>query len=167
MPDFRAAERTFQLLVQVAGRAGRGDAPGAVFVQTRSPEHPAIACALRHDVAAFHALELDDRRELGYPPFSRMVLVRLDGLDDARTQSVAAKIAARAEEACRAAKGEVEVRGPTPAPMPRIRNRFRHRILVRGERAAVRAVTAAIVSMLAELPRDVRVVVDVDPLSMM
>src|SRR6202044_1379301 len=70
IPDFRAAERTFQLLVQVAGRAGRGDAPGRVIVQTWDPEHPAIVFAAKHDVDGFIVRELVDRKELGYPPFS-------------------------------------------------------------------------------------------------
>ncbi len=70
LPDFRAAERTFQLLVQVAGRAGRGDLEGTVIIQTRSPDHPAIACAARHDVAGFLDHELIDREELGYPPLA-------------------------------------------------------------------------------------------------
>src|SRR5439155_809787 len=76
VPDFRAAERTFQLLVQVAGRAGRGDAPGRVIVQTFRPDHPSIAAAATHDYKGFMARELERRRALGYPPFSRLVTLR-------------------------------------------------------------------------------------------
>ncbi len=76
LPDFRAAERGFQLLVQVAGRAGRRERPGRVLIQTRTPEHPAIQFAARHDVRGFWARELVDRREVGYPPFSRLALIR-------------------------------------------------------------------------------------------
>ncbi|MBX7197454.1 MAG: primosomal protein N', partial [Sandaracinaceae bacterium] len=93
MPDFRAGERTFQLLVQVAGRAGRGDLAGLVIIQTRSPEHPAIACAAKHDVDAFLERELVDREELGYPPFSRLVLLRLDGDAEPRVMEVAGQLA--------------------------------------------------------------------------
>ncbi|HKQ69353.1 MAG TPA: primosomal protein N', partial [Polyangiaceae bacterium] len=89
MPDYRAAERAFQLLVQVAGRAGRSDKLGTVLVQTRDPEHPAIVFASRHDVPGFLERELADRSELGYPPFSRLALVRVDGEDEDRTSETA------------------------------------------------------------------------------
>src|SRR6266540_2302164 len=82
MPDFRAAERAFQMLVQVAGRAGRSDRPGTVIIQTRAPEHPALRFAARHDVGGFIERELEARRELLYPPFARLALVRIDGPDE-------------------------------------------------------------------------------------
>ena len=167
MPDFRAGERTFQLLVQVAGRAGRGDARGTVFVQTRTPEHPAVACAARHDVDTFVARELADREELGYPPFSRLALVRLDGVDEARTAQAAQHLANAALAIEESTSGRVEVRGPSPAPVPRVRGRFRWRILLRGERRDVRAAAIAVQRAAQTTPREVRVVVDVDPLSMM
>jgi len=167
MPDFRASERTFQLLVQVAGRAGRGEAKGHVIIQTRKPEHPAIACAARHDVDSFLERELQDREELGYPPFSRMVLVRLDGLDENKVVEVATKLGAFAEQTPEVRAEKVEVRGPVAAPMPRIRGRFRYRLLLRGPRPELRAVARAVKRAIADVPRDVRVVIDVDPLSMM
>lgn len=167
MPDFRAAERTFHLLVQVAGRAGRGDARGRVLVQTRSPRHAAIECAVHHDVDAFVERELRDRRELGYPPFSRLVLLRIDGANEARTIEAAQTLVDAALAAPEAKSSSVEVRGPSPAPVPRVRGRFRWRVLLRGDRKSVRAAALAVRSMLANVPRDVRVVVDVDPLSMM
>ncbi|HSP98442.1 MAG TPA: primosomal protein N', partial [Candidatus Dormibacteraeota bacterium] len=89
-PDFRAAERTFQLLAQVAGRAGRGDKPGRVIVQTLQPEHYALQAAATHDFAAFAAAELAARRELGYPPFSRLILLRFEGPDAAKVEALAA-----------------------------------------------------------------------------
>jgi primosomal protein N' (replication factor Y) len=170
MPDFRAAERTFQLLVQVAGRAGRGDAPGRVLVQTRTPEHAAIRCAAQHDVESFQELELRDREELGYPPFSRLVLVRLDGPTEERTAQVAAQLGAAAC-ALEATKREiVEVRGPTPAPVPRVRGRYRYRILLKGPRKELREVARAVKRAAEEITRksrDVRIVIDVDPLAML
>jgi primosomal protein N' (replication factor Y) len=81
LPDFRAAERTLQLLVQVAGRAGRGDRPGTVCVQTFRPDHPSLVAAAAHDFTGFMRDELERRRVLGYPPFSRLVNLRLDGPD--------------------------------------------------------------------------------------
>lgn len=167
MPDFRAGERTFQLLVQVAGRAGRGDAKGLVIIQTRSPDHPAIACAARHDVDAFLERELKDREELGYPPFSRLVLVRLDGENEEKVVALARTLTGVADETPEVRAGQVEVRGPTPAPMPRIRGRWRYRVLLKGQRKELRAVARALKKALEEAPRDVRVVIDVDPLSMM
>lgn len=170
MPDFRAAERTFQLLVQVAGRAGRGDAPGRVLVQTRTPEHAAIRCAAQHDVESFQELELRDREELGYPPFSRLVLVRLDGPTEERTAQVAAQLAAAACALESTKREVVEVRGPTPAPVPRVRGRYRYRILLKGPRKELREVARAVKRAAEEITRksrDVRIVIDVDPLAML
>jgi primosomal protein N' (replication factor Y) len=168
MPDFRAAERTFQLLVQVAGRAGRGDAPGRVVVQTWDPNHPAISFAARHDVDAFLAREMVARRELGYPPFTRAALVRVDGLDEAQAREACASLArvARATEPVRT--GSVLVQGPAPAPITRVRNRWRFRLMLRSaERAALRAVLAAIDEARAKLPREIRAAVDVDPVQLL
>jgi primosomal protein N' (replication factor Y) len=170
MPDFRAAERTFQLLVQVAGRAGRGDAPGKVLVQTRTPEHPAIRCAVLHDVETFQELELRDREELGYPPYSRLVLVRLDGPTEERTAQVAAQLGAAACALESTKREIVEVRGPTPAPVPRVRGRFRYRILLKGPRKELREVAREVKRAAEEITRksrDVRIVIDVDPLAML
>jgi primosomal protein N' (replication factor Y) len=169
MPDFRAAERTFQLLVQVAGRAGRGDARGTVYIQTRTPDHWAIACAAHHDVEGFVERELLDREELGYPPFSRLVLVRIDAPDEPRAVEAAQHLANVALDQPET-KGDraVEVRGPTPAPVPRVRGRFRWRILLRGDRKPVRAVAIAVKRAAEGMHKnDVRILVDVDPLSMM
>ena len=105
IPDFQASERTFQLLVQVAGRAGRGDVPGHVIVQTRNPAHPAIAMAVSHDVAGFVEKELADRRELGYPPFSRIALVRIDATDERVARAEADRLAALGRRAAPARRG--------------------------------------------------------------
>ncbi len=159
IPDFRAAERAFQLLVQVAGRAGRGDVPGKVLVQTYDPDHHAIRLAMKHDVLGFFDRELKDRQELGYPPFSRMVLVRVDSLDEAEALEAASRLAA----AARTATG-LDVRGPSPAPIARVRNRFRFRVMLRSaSREQLRGGALAIHVASGALPRSVRVVIDVDP----
>ena len=88
LPDFRAAERTFQLLEQVAGRAGRGDRPGRVIVQTYTPSHPAITSVQTHDYVGFVRRELEYRRESDYPPFSRMIVLRLDARDPDRVAQI-------------------------------------------------------------------------------
>jgi primosomal protein N' (replication factor Y) len=162
-PDYRAAERSFHLFVQVAGRAGRGEIKGRVLIQTRNPEHPAIVCAARHDVRAFVEQELAARRELGYPPFSRLALVRCDALDEARAEREADRLAVLAR---RAGGSSVKVLGPAPAPIPRLRNRFRFHVLLRSaERAELRKSLLAIAR--AESDRQVRLVIDVDPMNML
>ncbi len=163
MPDFRAAERTFHLLVQVAGRAGRGQSPGSVLIQTWQPEHPAVRLAAHHDVDAFVERELRDREELGYPPFRRLALVRIDAVEESRAREAADRLARLAR---RAAGPRVEVLGPAPAPLARLRNRYRFRFLVRAvERAELRPVLLAVARAGAD--RAVRVAIDVDPMSML
>jgi primosomal protein N' (replication factor Y) len=168
MPDFRAAERTFQLLVQVAGRAGRGDVPGRVVVQTWDPEHPAVALAAKHDVDGFIARELIDRKELGYPPFTRAALVRVDAVDEHVARSACAQLAKVALATEPGGSGVVLVQGPAPAPIARVRNRFRFRIMLRSaERPPLRAVLAAIDRARADLDREVRSSIDVDPVQLL
>jgi primosomal protein N' (replication factor Y) len=168
MPDFRASERAFQLLVQVAGRAGRGDIPGRVVVQTWDPEHPAIALAARHDVDAFLERELRDRRELGYPPLTRGALLRVDAVDEGEARAGCARLASVAR-ACEAVQnGDVLVQGPAPAPIARIRNRFRFRVMLRAAaRARLRSVLATVADALGSLPRSVRGAIDVDPVQLL
>src|SRR5438132_1551874 len=170
VPDFRAAERTFQLLVQVAGRAGRGDAPGRVVVQTFRPEHPSVAAAAHHDYAGFMARELDRRRTLGYPPFARLVNLRLDGQDGAAVERAARELAGRMRRrAPELGLGEESVVGPAPPPLERVRGRWRWQILLRsGDVRALRTLAAAARSALPGATRaPVRLVIDVDPYSML
>jgi primosomal protein N' (replication factor Y) len=167
-PDFRAAERTFQLLSQVAGRAGRGERPGAVVLQTFQPEHPAIVCAQRHDYAGFYAAELEHRRELGYAPFGRLVAVRIDAADEARARDASDAIAAHLERHPAVRSSVVELLGPAPAPITKIRTRYRFRILLRGsDRRALRGVARAAADRIDEGIGSARAHVDVDPVSML
>jgi primosomal protein N' (replication factor Y) (superfamily II helicase) len=168
IPDYRAGERAFQLIVQVAGRAGRGDAPGRVLVQTWDPDHRAIAFGVKHDVDGFQVQELADRHELGYPPFTRAALVRVDAVDEDEARLACAALAnvALACEPVRA--GVVVVRGPAPAPIARVRNRFRFRVMLRSvERAPLRVVLAAVEEARASLSRSVRASIDVDPVQLL
>jgi len=132
-PDFRAAERTFQLLAQVAGRAGRGAKPGRVLVQTRQPDHPSLIAATRHDFASFARTELLLRQELGYPALRTSGAHRRRGLR--RTTS---RVARRAlAERLIAAAGRVDaarrpqILGPAPAPIERLRGRDRSQLLIK------------------------------------
>ncbi|MBS1121423.1 MAG: primosomal protein [Deltaproteobacteria bacterium] len=168
LPDFRASERTFQLLAQVAGRAGRGDRPGRVLIQTYRPDAAAVVAAAAHDYASFFAAETAARAELGYPPHGRLIAVRIDGPDPhevagtaQRLAQVALAVASRPEIA-----DVVEIRGPVPAPIERLRGRTRWQIWLRSaDRHALRRVARAVLG--AELTSTVRVGLDVDPISTM
>jgi primosomal protein N' (replication factor Y) len=165
MPDFRAAERTFQLLEQVAGRAGRADRPGRVIVQTYTPDHPAVAALPAHDYEGFVRGELARRREAGYPPFARMVALRLEGADGAEVRRAAVLAAERA----RAAGGAVKVRGPAEAPIPFLRGQVRWQVWLAALEGASRTALAAAARAAAGVPlaAGVRLAVDVDPQSVL
>lgn len=126
LPDFRAAENVFQLLTQVAGRAGRGDRPGEVLVQTCRPNHYAIQAAAHHDYAAFYAQEIEQRRQAGYPPFRRMVQYTLESEDSLECERAAAALRRVAGEALDAMGFQhVELLGPAPATIYRIKKKYR------------------------------------------
>jgi primosomal protein N' (replication factor Y) (superfamily II helicase) len=164
-PDFRSAEKTFQLLAQVAGRAGRGEVPGTVHVQTFHPDHPAIRRAAAHDVDGFAEHELEFRRAFFYPPFSDLASVLVSSPDREKAESVAAEIGRALADAGRGSAG-VRLSGPAPAPLERLQGKWRFQILVRAsERARILAMLEAAVP---ERPRSgVQVAVDVDPQDLM
>lgn len=166
LPDFRASERTFQLLAQVAGRAGRGDRAGRVIVQTYRPQAAPVVAAAAHDYQQFFLSESQTRAELGYPPHGRLVAVRIDGGDETAVADCARRLATVAESAAHQLElgAAVDVRGPVPAPIEKLRGRTRWQIWLRsGDRPALRRVVRE-VSKFAT-PRGVRVVLDVDPIS--
>ncbi|WP_437852726.1 replication restart helicase PriA [Sorangium sp. So ce363] len=169
LPDFRAAERGFQLLVQVAGRAGRRDRPGRVLIQTRNPEHPAIAFAAAHDVPGFLEREIRDREEVGYPPATRLALLRIDAVDESVGRGAAAKLAAHARTCPEGVSRRVEVLGPSAAPIARLRGRYRFRVLLRArDRGPLRGALAALAGLIRDgLDRNARVIIDVDPVAML
>lgn len=171
LPDFRAAERTFQLLTQVAGRAGRGGQPGRVVVQTFVPEHYALRPVVEHDYETYYRDERAQRAALGYPPFGSLAraVVSAPELADAEAAASALAQAARAAAQPLAAPGApLEILGPSPAPLARLRGRHRLQLLVKGRaRAAVRAVAVEIARAAAGLPRAVRAQLDVDPYAML
>jgi primosomal protein N' (replication factor Y) (superfamily II helicase) len=168
LPDFRASERGFQLLVQVAGRAGRRERPGKVLIQTRSPEHIAIQFAAKHDVRGFLSRELEDRGEVGYPPFTRLALLRVDAPDEDLARAVASRLAATARTSKEGLARQVDVLGPAAAPIARLRGRFRFRVLLRAkERGPLRGAILAVLREREGIDRRARAVVDVDPVSML
>ena len=160
LPDFRAGERTFQLLTQVAGRAGRGDRPGRVLIQTYYPDHPAVRLACHHDVTNFLAEELVFRRSFYYPPVARLVLIRFESTNERRCRD-AAEAAARAMTPL---PPRVRLRGPAPAPLERIRDHWRWQILIS---AANRELLRELLEQAEALtvPKSVRRIIDVDPTS--
>jgi primosomal protein N' (replication factor Y) len=168
IPDYRASERAFQLLVQVAGRAGRGESPGRVLIQTWDPEHPAIALSASHDVDAFVERELQDRRELGYPPYTHVALVRVEGGVQQETRTACAALARIARACAPVKENRVVVQGPAPAPIERLRSRWRFRLMLRArERRPLRLVLATVQRASASLPRGVRSAIDVDPVQLL
>jgi primosomal protein N' (replication factor Y) (superfamily II helicase) len=168
LPDFRAAERGFQLLVQVAGRAGRRDRPGRVLIQTRTPEHPALRFAANHDVLGFFERELMDRREVGYPPFTRLGLVRVDAADEDVARNAAAHIARHVRASHEVRSRRVDVLGPAAAPIARLRGRYRFRVLLRAaERGPLRIALAIAAEIRDRADARVRIVIDVDPVAML
>jgi primosomal protein N' (replication factor Y) len=167
LPDFRAAERTFQLVTQVAGRTGRGPKGGRVLVQTLSPDAPAIVAAVRHDLPAFAGQELPHREALGYPPYAAMVRIVVRGPSQRSAQTLADEIARRLREAGDRESNAIRILGPAPAPMAKLRGNFRYQLQLQapeGEllRSVVRQATAGL-----KPPDDVAWTVDVDPLDMM
>ncbi len=164
LPDFRAAERTFQLVEQVSGRAGRGVEPGRIVVQTSSPEHPAIALAARHRYEEFARAELEFRRELGYPPFSRLLRTVVEGSVEGAVVDAAAAVARALREARLAG---VSILGPAPAPLALVRGRHRHHVLAKCRDEAGLAGVRALALDLARISATLRVSIDVDPVSLM
>lgn len=161
LPDFRAAERSFTLLTQAAGRAGRGDRPGRVVVQTYNPDHYAVKAGANHDYLAFYQQEIAYRRELFYPPYSEVIKLTVQGNDEAKGRRHAEQIAAGLREKLSAAAGTVV--GPFPAPVAKISDVYRMHILIKATsleetRSAIRAL---------ELTSRSDVVIDVDPLTVL
>ncbi len=130
-PDFRASERTFQLLMQVSGRAGRADAPGQAVIQTFDPEHPAIRFAVRHDYEGYAAQELQERERGGYPPFGELLLIGYSGKEESEVAGLAEQRTAQMR--ARAPEG-VRVLGPVPAPIYRAQGRYRWQTLLLASR---------------------------------
>jgi primosomal protein N' (replication factor Y) len=167
LPDYRAAERTFQLLAQVAGRAGRSELGGEVLIQTRCPEHPSLVAARDHDDGAFRDLELEERRAMRYPPFARLASVLVRGPDPARVEKVAEIVRDRVAEAILGRPEWTVVLGPAPAAIAQVRGQHRFRLLIKGERREdVRAVAAAARGGVSKYP-EVEVAIDIDPLDML
>lgn len=165
MADYRASERAFQTLTQVAGRAGRGDDPGRVIVQTYSPEHSVIQAVQQHEYEPFIQTELEQRAALNYPPYGRLILLKLSSPDAAAVENTAQQVADMLTPQDGAMSG-YEILGPAPASILRVSNRYRWQILLKFAQ-----------ELLPQLPdwnhvrslcpSSVSLTIDVDPLNLM
>lgn len=162
IPDFRASERTFNLLTQVGGRAGRGEDGGEVIVQTYAPHHYAVLAAAKHDYEKFYDEEIVFRHELELPPFTNLVKVTVR----ARNEDLASKTAAELTETIKGIDKDAKIGGPAPAPIVRMRGYFRYNIMLKGaDKLAMCALLKKALKLFRK-PHGVFIAVDVDPISM-
>ncbi|MDQ6630840.1 MAG: primosomal protein N', partial [Verrucomicrobiota bacterium] len=183
MPDFRAGERTFQLLTQVAGRAGRGDVEGEVFVQAFTPFHPAIQFARRHNFIGFYEQEIEFRQQLKYPPLSRIALLTLKGRNEEKVKFSAEHVLREIERAIgrlgETANSDSSARlladspirdlitaGPAPAPLARAETFFRYQIMLRTKQMTKLSHTLAKMQESLSLPDEVSMTIDIDPVNL-
>jgi primosomal protein N' (replication factor Y) len=181
-PDFRAGERTFQLLTQVAGRAGRGDVEGEVFVQAFTPFHPSIQYARRHDFQGFYEQEMEFRQQLQYPPFSRVALLTLKGRSEDKVKFYSEHLRRELEKAlkpaptdgAKAATAPVEknefkdliIAGPAPAPLLKAETFYRYQIMLRTRAMSRLSQQLAKIILPLTLAEDVTLSVDIDPVDL-
>ena len=163
LPDFRSAERVFSLLSQVAGRAGRGDRPGRVMIQTYAADNYALDYVARHDYKGFAELELSQRQALAYPPFGYLVHLVLSGNDENKVHSAAEQICVNLTPGA----ADVEILGPAPCLLPRLRNKHRVQILLKSkQRDPLRRKIEQLGRFRSKLPAGVVLTIDVDPVDM-
>jgi primosomal protein N' (replication factor Y) len=167
LPDFRAAERTFQLITQVAGRAGRGDSPGRVVLQTFMPDDPTIRAAIKQDFVGFARLELHHRREVGLPPFARMVRIVLRDQEQEKLTKYSEDLAAAVMEAAVPEGDAVKIKGPMPCAINRIAGYFRNQLVMTSPEASRLQRILARVREAGALAKTERIAVDVDPVSLL
>jgi primosomal protein N' (replication factor Y) len=165
LPDFRASERTFQLLAQVAGRAGRSELGGRIIVQTEAPGHLAVVHAAAHDYDAFAAAEDEVRAQLGYPPHGRLIRVIFEHERQAAVEECAASVGAALREELAEVGGVIL--GPALAPFAQLRGRHRHHLMVKLPDEEVAKVATESLKRLAAAEKTVAVKVDVDAVSML
>jgi len=164
-PDFRASERTFQLLAQVAGRAGRKDSLGEVVVQTYMPEEPGIEATRTHDFEGFYKREIVSREALNYPPFSRLARIIVWGEGEARVRAYAAKVA---QALTRTPNAGMWVLGPSPAVLARLNKAFRYACLVKSKSPRIlQKAVSGVRSATAKPPKGLKVTIDIDPVDML
>jgi primosomal protein N' (replication factor Y) len=165
LPDFRSAERTFQLLTQVSGRAGRGDIEGEVVVQSFTPFHPAIQFARRHDFNGFYEQEIQFREQLKYPPVSRVALLTLKGRNEDKVKLSAEHLRREVEKALAEVK-DLVIAGPAPAPLARAESNYRYQLMLRARQMSAVSRRLAVLTVSLALPEGVSFSVDIDPVDL-
>ncbi len=165
LPDFRAGERTFQLLTQVAGRAGRGDIEGEVFVQAFTPFHPAIQYARKHDFVGFYEQELEFREQLKYPPLSRIALITIKGRNEDKVAFLADHVRKELEPMLQELD-DLVIAGPAPAPLARAETFYRFQLMLRTRHMASLSRRLSETVKLLKLPEGIAVTVDIDPVNL-
>ncbi len=165
LPDFRASERTFGLLAQVAGRTGRGPKGGLVVVQTFSPEHYSTISALHHDYAGFAEQELEFRRQLDYPPYSHLIRILFQGRKEDEVKKKAEQTAVWLKRM--ASKANAEVLGPALAPIAQVRGRSRYHIIIKAKDEASLGTLTRTLGAMKRFTSGVQMIIDVDPYSML
>jgi primosomal protein N' (replication factor Y) (superfamily II helicase) len=169
LPDFRASERTFQTLLQVAGRAGRGEQPGQVIMQTYNPDHPVIQAVQRYAYETTVASELQQREALQYPPYGQLIVLRLSSLNEQQVETTAQSIATYLAAKIEALNLGVAILGPAPANILRVARRYRWQVLLKLPPTVddLPAWTLPVSDLRAQCPKDVRLTIDVDPLTLL
>ncbi|MCL1981406.1 MAG: primosomal protein N' [Proteobacteria bacterium] len=167
MPDYKAAERTFALLSQVTGRAGRGGDPGRVIIQTYQPRHYSVALARQHDYRGFYGQEISVRQPLSYPPFSRLVIIRFSGRKEERVEQAAVQVGRFLRDHPLVNKSDIL--GPTPSPLGKLKDKVRWQLMIKSRSPAIlHALCEAVRAKQKKLcPHDVSLGFDVDPENMM
>ncbi len=164
LPDFRASERTFQLITQVAGRAGRGDIRGEVIIQTHNPENETILFAANQDFGGFSKFDLEFRELLDYPPYSHLLTVFFRGEDESKLVEYATNFTAELRPYIH---DEIKIAGPSPAPIERIKGKFRYMLVIRGRKLKVLKQALRVLALHRPVPKGVDVYVDVDAQSLL
>ncbi len=170
-PDFRAAERTFQLLTQVAGRAGRGDVEGEVVVQSFTPFHDAIQHAKRHDFEGFYDAEIEFRKQLQYPPFHRIALITVRGEDEQAVEQAAEEVRIKLDKRLqgigwKGKKVSWELRGPSPAPLARAESKYRYQLMLKTDRMSAVGPVLQELRQYLKFSKKIQCVFDVDPMNL-
>lgn len=164
LPDFRAAERCFQLIVQAAGRAGRGNIPGEVIIQTYNPQNPAIQMAASQDYFSFYQSEIETRKLLHYPPYTNLLRVVISSLDEISARNGCQELASYVKEITDASEEYFEILGPAPCPLAKIRNRYRYQLIVKCDSLLLITSIAKYI-IYSNAPAKVRVEVELNPLT--
>jgi primosomal protein N' (replication factor Y) (superfamily II helicase) len=168
VPDFRAGEKTFQILTQVAGRSGRGDKEGEVIIQTFNPDHYAIQYAKTHNFRAFAEKELVFREQLSYPPYYRLGRILFTCEDEQTLYANLEKIRKTSSSLQkRFPDKQLFILGPVPAPITKLQNKFRYHLILKAQNVSILSETVERLRLMLKLPASIKITIDIDPVSLL